>query len=100
MSTTIRRKAPTARKVAASQGNKAKVRSARAQTGSALDMVMGWLPFSEAQLQRIFLFAILGGAVVLAWVVASMAGLPAMASYQLAQVAGESGFEEIGRAHV
>ncbi len=93
MSTTIRRKAPTARKVAASQGNKAKVRSAREQTGSALDMVMGWLPFSEDQLHRIFLFAILGGALVLAWVVAVMAGLPAMASYQISQIAAESGFE-------
>ncbi|WP_067734151.1 cell division protein FtsQ/DivIB [Novosphingobium naphthalenivorans] len=93
MSTTIRRKAKTARKVAAAQGNKAKVRSARAQTGSALDMVMGWLPFSEEQLHRIFLFAILGGALVLAWVVASMAGLPTMASYQMAQIAAESGFE-------
>ncbi|MCJ2185532.1 cell division protein FtsQ/DivIB [Novosphingobium beihaiensis] len=93
MSTTIRRKATTARKAAASQGTKAKVRSARAQTGSVLDMVMGWLPFSEEQLHRIFLFAILGGAVVLAWVVASMAGLPAMASYQLAHVAAETGFE-------
>ncbi|MCJ2179246.1 cell division protein FtsQ/DivIB [Novosphingobium album (ex Hu et al. 2023)] len=93
MSTTIRRKAPTARKVAASQGNRAKVRSAREQTGSAVDKVMGWLPFSEEQLHRIFLFAILGGALALAWIIASMAGLPAMAGYQLSQIAAESGFE-------
>lgn len=93
MSTTIRRKAKTARKAAAAQGTKAKVRQARATTGSALDMAMAWLPFSEEQLHRIFLASILGGAVVLAWVVASMAGLPTMAGYQLAQVASEAGFE-------
>tara|TARA_R110002167_G_scaffold41407_3_gene126482 strand:+ start:696 stop:1631 length:936 start_codon:yes stop_codon:yes gene_type:complete len=93
MSTTIRRKAKTARKSAAAQGNKAKVRTARARTGSAVDMAMGWLPFSEEQLHRIFLFAILGGAAVLAWVVASMAGLPTMAEMQFAQIASDAGFE-------
>lgn len=93
MSTTIRRKAKTARKAASAQGNRAKVREARARTGSALDMAMGWLPFSETQLHRIFLFTILGGAVVLAWVVASMAGLPTIAGYQMAEVAAETGFE-------
>lgn len=93
MSTTIRRKAKTARKAAAAQGNKAKVRQARARTGSALDMAMGWLPFSEEELHRIFLIMILGGAAVLAWVVASTAGLPTMASYRLAQVAADTGFE-------
>ena len=91
MSTTIRRKAKTARKSAEAQGNKAKVRTARARTGSAVDMAMGWLPFSEEQLHRIFLFAILGGAAVLAWVVASMAGLPTMAEMQFAQVASDAG---------
>lgn len=93
MSTTIRRKAKSARKAAAAHGTRAKVQQARATTGSVLDMAMAWLPFSEEQLHRIFLFAILGGAIALAWVVASMAGLPTMASYQWAQVAGDAGFE-------
>ncbi|MCT2400217.1 cell division protein FtsQ/DivIB [Novosphingobium mangrovi (ex Huang et al. 2023)] len=93
MSTTIRRKATTARKAAAAQGTKAKVRTARARTGSAFDMLMGWLPFSEEQLHRIFLVAILGGAALLAWAVASMAGLPTMAGYQMAQMAADAGFE-------
>ncbi|SFF84856.1 cell division protein FtsQ [Novosphingobium sp. CF614] len=93
MSTTIRRKAKTARKAAAAHGTKVKVRQAQARTGSVVDMAMGWLPFSEEQLHRIFLAAILGGAAVLAWVVASMAGLPTMASYQLTQIAAEAGFE-------
>lgn len=93
MTTTIRRKGKTASKVAASQGNRAKVRQARATTGSALDMAMGWLPFSEEQLHRIFLVAILAGTAGLAWTLASMAGLPVLAGQQLAHVAADAGFE-------
>jgi cell division protein FtsQ len=56
-------------------------------------MAMGWLPFSEEQLHKIFLATILGGALLLAWVVASMAGLPTMAGYQLSKLAADAGFE-------
>lgn len=93
MSTTIRRKGKTARKAAAAQGAQRKVNRAKATTGSALDMVMGWLPFSEAQLQRIFLVAILGGALALAWIVATAAGLPEMTRLKFAQIAAQAGFE-------
>lgn len=93
MSQTIRRKAPTARKTAAAQGTARKVRAARQRTGSVFDGVMAWIPFSEAQLHRIFLAVILGGAVALAWFVAAMAGLPAMAGQQIAMVASDAGFE-------
>ncbi len=92
-SQTLKRKAPTARKVASQQGTARKVRAARATTGSVFDGVMAWIPFSEEQLHRIFLAVILGGAAVLAWVVAGFAGLPAMAGQQLAMVAGDAGFE-------
>lgn len=93
MSQTIRRKAPTARKTAAAQGTARKVRAAKARTGSAVDRIMAWMPFSEAQLHRAFLAVILGAAVVLAWFAAAMAGLPALASKQLATVAADAGFE-------
>lgn len=93
MSQKIRRGGKSVRKVAAAQGKARQVRAARARTGSAFDAVMSWLPFSEAQLHRIFLAAILGGAVVLAWMVASFAGVPAMAQQQLAAVAHDAGFE-------
>jgi len=94
MSTTIRRKsATTVRKAASSRGKQQKVRQAKARTGSALDTAMGWLPFSEAQLHRIFLWSILGGAAALAVVVATAAGLPVLATQQFAQVAAETGFE-------
>lgn len=93
MSQKIRRGGKSVRKTAAAQGKARQVRAARARTGSAFDAVMSWLPFSEAQLHRIFLAAILGGAVVLAWMVASFAGVPAMAQQQLAAVAHDAGFE-------
>lgn len=93
MSQTIRRKSKTARKSAARQGTKAKVRQARATTGSAIDVVMGWLPFSEEQLHRIFLVAILAGGALVAWAAADAAGVPAIASQQIAQAASDAGFE-------
>jgi cell division protein FtsQ len=92
-SQTLKRKAPSARKTAAQQGTARKVRAARATTGSVFDGFIAWLPFSEEQLHRILLAMILGGAAVLAWVVAGFAGLPAMAGQQLAQIAGDAGFE-------
>ena len=93
MSQTIRRKAKSARKTAAAQGASRKVRTAKARTGSAFDSVMAWVPLSEEQLHRVFMAIILGGAVALAWFVAGLAGLPAMAGRQLADVAGDAGFE-------
>jgi cell division protein FtsQ len=93
MSQTIRRKGTTVRKTAAAQGKKAKVSQAKARTGSALDMIMAALPFSEAQLHRMFLIVILAAAAMLVWIVASVAGVPAMASLQVAQIASDAGFE-------
>lgn len=93
MSQTIRRKARTARKAAAAQGTSRKVRKAKARTGSAFDTVMAWVPLTEEQLHRVFLAFILGGAVALAWFVAGLAGLPAMAGQQLADVAADAGFK-------
>ena len=93
MSQTIRRKATNVRKTAAAQGKKAKVDQAKARTGSALDMALASLPFTEAQLHRMFLIIILGGAALLLWVVAAAAGLPSFAGLQLAQVASDAGFE-------
>ncbi len=93
MSQTIKRKSPSARKVAAAQGKARKVGTAKAKTGSAMDAVMSWLPVSEEQLHHAFLAVILGAAVALAWMVASIAGVPSMASEQLAAIAADAGFE-------
>jgi len=93
MSRTLKRKAQSARKVAVAQGAARKVNRARATTGSAFDRAMAALPFSDETLHRIFLACILGAAAVLAWMVASFAGIPAMAQQQLAAVASDAGFE-------
>ncbi len=93
MSQTIKRGGKSVRKAAAAQGKVRQVRAARAKTGSAIGTAMGWLPISEEQWQRVFLAGILGGAAVLAWTVASFAGVPAMAEAQLASVASDAGFE-------
>jgi cell division protein FtsQ len=93
MSQTIKRKSPSVRKLASAQVKARKVGNARAKTGSALESVLSWLPFSEEQLHSIVLATILGGAVALAWMVASLAGIPAMATNQIAAVAADAGFE-------
>ncbi len=54
---------------------------------------MAWVPFNEAQLHSIFLGAILVGGAVMAWTMASLAGLPQLAGQKLAAVAADAGFE-------
>ena len=89
----IKRGGKSARRSASAQGKARQVRAAKARTGSAIDTVMAIQPFNERQLHRIFLAIILGAAVVLAWMMASFAGVPAMAQTQLAQLAHQAGFE-------
>lgn len=93
MNRTISRKPRSARRSAAAAGAAKRVRSARARTGSALDRAMSLLPLTDEALHRLFLAVILGGAVALAWFVAALAGLPALAGQQLAMVASDAGFE-------
>lgn len=93
MSQVIKRGGKSVRKAAASQGKARQVRVAKARTGSVIGTALGWLPISEDQWQRIFLAAILAAAAALAWIVASFAGVPAMAESQLASVARGAGFE-------
>ena len=93
MSRTIKRGGTPVRRVSAKQGRARSVRSAKARTGSVLDAIMSWVPLSAAQLHRVFLAAIIGGAVALAWIVASFAGVPAMAQTQLARLASDAGFQ-------
>ena len=93
MSQTIKRKAKGVRRAAAAQGAQRKVSKAKATSGSAIDAAMRWLPFTEEQLHTIFLAIILGGAVALAWTVANLAGVPALANAQIASIAADAGFE-------
>ncbi|HEX7711906.1 MAG TPA: FtsQ-type POTRA domain-containing protein [Sphingomonadaceae bacterium] len=93
MAETIKRKAKGVRRAAAARGTAQKVRKAKAHTGSFANGLMRVLPFTEEQLHAIFLAIILGACVALAWFVASLAGLPAMAGQQLALLASNAGFE-------
>ncbi len=93
MAQTIKRGGKGVRRATAAKGTKAKVATARKQTGNVVDRAMQWLPFSEETLHRVAMTAILGGAAVLVWVVAGAAGIPALAEQQIASAAGRTGFE-------
>ena len=81
------------RRAAKSQSRAATARRAKAKTGGILDTIMGWLPFTEEQWSTIWLTMIIGGAVGIAFVIANLAGIPAMAKAQVAVLASDAGFE-------
>ena len=89
----VTRKAPAARRVAAANGRRQAARRAQARTGSFFGALVAVLPFTEEQLERVFLAIVLALAATLAWFVASMAGVPALAQHQLGMVAADAGFE-------
>ncbi len=92
MSQTIKRRGASAGRTAARQGTARKVKAARVRTGSACDRAVALMPFDETQLQRVFLVVILSAAAGLAWVVASVAGVPALAAGQMDRLAQRAGF--------
>ncbi len=89
---TIKRDGKGVRRSVASTTRANNARRAKAKTSSLMDAAMSVLPFTEEQLHRIFLAVILGGAAALAWFVASLAGVPAMAQQQIAGLASNAGF--------
>lgn len=105
MSQKLKRTSTNARRAVAAQAKARRARVARARTGSAVDAVMAMVPFSDETLHRIFLAIIMAAALALAWILASIAGVPAMASEQVANLATQAGFtvsrvEVRGTAHV
>ena len=93
MAQTIRRKPTGVRRQARAQGTKRQVRKAKAKTNSLVDALMRVLPFTEEQLHKFFLVVILAAAAVLAWVVASLAGLTLLLEQKVAVAAANAGFE-------
>lgn len=89
----IKRGGQGVRRAAKAQGRAAGARRAKAKTTGFVDTVMGVLPFTEEQWSRIWLAVIIGGAVALAWVIANLAGVPAMAQAEVARMASDAGFE-------
>lgn len=89
----VKRGGATVRKAAARQGTARRVSSVKAQTGSAFGRALGFMSMSEEMFHRIALAAIIGGAVALAWFVAVLAGVPALAQSQIAALASDAGFQ-------
>jgi cell division protein FtsQ len=81
------------RRVAKAQSRSLTARKARGSASGVVDKAMGILPFTEEQWSRIWLAAIIGGTVAIAFVIANLAGLPALAQAQVAKIAADAGFE-------
>jgi cell division protein FtsQ len=94
MAQQIRRSATTGvRRAARAQSRAVAARKARGSASGVIDRIMGFLPFTEEQWSRIWLAMIIGGAVGMAAVIASLAGVPALAQAQIAAIAADAGFE-------
>lgn len=89
----VKRGGTGVRRAAKSQSRAAGARRAKARTTGFVDGAMGILPFTEEQWSRIWLAIIIGGAVALAWVIANLAGVPAMAHSEVSRIAADAGFE-------
>lgn len=94
MAQQIRRNGSTGvRRVAKAQSRAVSARRARGQASGVIDKAMGVLPFTEEQWSRIWLAMIIGGGVGIAFIIASLAGVPALAQAQVARIAADAGFE-------
>lgn len=81
------------RRVAKAQSRSLTARKARGSASGVIDRAMGILPFTEEQWSRIWLAGIIGGTVGIAFIIASLAGVPALAQAQVAKIAADAGFE-------
>jgi cell division protein FtsQ len=81
------------RRAARAQSRAVTVRKARRDAGGVIDGIMGFLPFTEEQWSRIWLAMIIGGGVGVAFAIANLAGVPALAQVQVAAMAADAGFE-------
>lgn len=94
MAQQIRRNGTTGvRRAAKAQSRAVTARRARGQASGFIDWAMGLLPFTEEQWSRIWLAMIIGGAVGVAFIIASLAGVPALAQVQVARIAADAGLE-------
>ena len=94
MAQQIRRSGATGvRRAAKAQSRAVTARKAKGSASGFIDWLMGLLPFTEEQWSRIWLAVIIGGTVGVGFVIASLAGVPAMAEAQVARIAADAGFE-------
>ena len=81
------------RRAAKAQSRAVTARKARGSASGFIDRAMGLLPFTEEQWSRIWLAMIIGTGVGVAFIIASLAGVPALAQAQVAAIAADAGFE-------
>ncbi|UYV17242.1 cell division protein FtsQ/DivIB [Porphyrobacter sp. ULC335] len=81
------------RRVAKAQSRAVTARRARGSASGFIDQAMGVLPFTEEQWSRIWLAMIIGTGVGVAFIIATLAGVPALAQAQVARIAADAGFE-------
>jgi len=81
------------RRAAQSQSRAAGARKAKAKTTGLLDRAMGLLPFSEDQWDKVFMALIFVALLSVTFVIANLAGVPAMARAEVARLASANGFE-------
>jgi len=94
MAQQIRRNAATGvRRAARAQSRAVTARRARGQASGMVDKAMGILPFTEEQWSRIWLAMIIGTSVGVAFIIANLAGVPALAKAEVAKIAADAGFE-------
>ncbi|HSF12546.1 MAG TPA: FtsQ-type POTRA domain-containing protein [Erythrobacter sp.] len=94
MAQQIRRNGTTGvRRAAKAQSRAVTARRAQGRASGMLDAAMGVLPFTEEQWSRIWLAMIIGTGVGVAFIIASLAGVPALAQAQVARIAADAGFE-------
>ena len=94
MAQQIRRSSTTGvRRAAKAQSRATAARRAQGRASGFIDAVMGVLPFTEEQWSRIWLAMIIGGGVAIAFIIANLAGVPALAQAQVARIAADAGFE-------
>lgn len=89
----VNRKPTGVRRSAAARSRNQKARAAKRHTSSLLDRAMTALPFTEEQWHKFFLVILLAIGMVIAWSVASYAGVPEMMKMELAKSASRAGFE-------
>ena len=90
----IRRNGTTGvRRAAKAQSRAVATRRARGQASGFIDTAMGALPFTEEQWSRIWLAMIIGGGVAIAFIIASLAGVPALAQAEVVRIAADAGLE-------
>jgi cell division protein FtsQ len=93
MAETIRRNARAVRRQGKAQPAARKARGSGAQQSSIADALMRVLPFTEAQLHKLFLALIFAAILGVALLIASLSGLTALAGERMATAVGDAGFE-------